>query len=164
MARLYGNYAGICGGCSDGDDVLKPPLPSNNTTTKQPPKGADCDYDYPERCVHGGGRIAASVSAATADETPPPPPPPPPGSDPSRRSWPELVGQPAKSARVAIEADNPDLTVVVVPPHALVTADYRPDRGAPCGAKRGKGEGMGFWGGGKVLWERERERERERSS
>lgn len=71
----------------------------------------------------------AAADAAAATPAQQQEPPPPPGTDPSKTRWPELVGKPAKEARIAIEADRPELTVIVVPPHSLVTADYRSDRG-----------------------------------
>jgi len=55
-----------------------------------------CSYDNPEGC--------GSASRITA---------PPPGAYPDKRRWPELVGAPAREARLTIETERPELTVHV---------------------------------------------------
>lgn len=46
-------------------------------------------------------------------------------TDPTRQSWPDLVGMDAEEAKTIIELQDPNLTVVVLKPGAMVTADYQ---------------------------------------
>ena len=71
-------------------------------------------YD-PTGCQQAGG---ARMSAA-----------PPVGEERDKAEWPELLGRPAREARIVIETERPELTVQVVPPGSAATMDYRSDRG-----------------------------------
>ena len=45
-----------------------------------------------------------------------------------RRHWPHLLGQPAEEVENKIKAERPDLHVIRVPEHSMVTMDMRMDR------------------------------------
>ncbi|KAH7285684.1 hypothetical protein KP509_33G040900 [Ceratopteris richardii] len=44
------------------------------------------------------------------------------------KSWPELVGLPGEEAKCKILAEDPNLTVVILPEGSFVTMDFRTDR------------------------------------
>uniref|UniRef100_A0A0C9S2T1 TSA: Wollemia nobilis Ref_Wollemi_Transcript_18630_628 transcribed RNA sequence n=1 Tax=Wollemia nobilis TaxID=56998 RepID=A0A0C9S2T1_9CONI len=44
------------------------------------------------------------------------------------RTWPEVVGMSAEDAKNKIQSENPDLTVVIIPEHSIVTLEYNRNR------------------------------------
>lgn len=48
--------------------------------------------------------------------------------DPSKSSWPELVGENGEEARIQLQAALPNKDIFVVPEDAMVTMDYQESR------------------------------------
>ncbi|KAK7334728.1 hypothetical protein VNO80_26489 [Phaseolus coccineus] len=49
-------------------------------------------------------------------------------NNPTKTSWPELVGVSAEEAETKIKEEMSDVQIQVVPPDSFVTADYKPKR------------------------------------